>query len=117
MVRLANSLTLDDNAPLDGTLQRMASDAAAGRVPPFAASPVDAALLGQDGDWGGLVGGVAGGPTVLGGCRRDGIDLSVDGEVVVQVLDFHLPRSRGHLIGHGCLVTGNLEDKRKWTSR
>lgn len=91
----------------------MARDAAVSQVSPFAPSPVDAALLGQEGDRGGLVGGVAGGPAaVLGGCRRDGIDLSVDGEVFVQVLDFHLP-PRGHLIGHGCLVTGNLEERRK----
>lgn len=91
----------------------MAGDAAAGQVSPFASSPVDAALLGQEGDRGGLVGGVAGGPAVLGGCRSDGIDLSVDVEVFVEVLDFHLAPSRGHLIGHGCLVTGNLEDRRK----
>lgn len=95
----------------------MASDAAVGRVPPFAPSPVDTALLGQEGNRGGLVGGVAGGPAVLGGRRRDGIDLSVDGEVFVQVLDFHLPPSRGHLVGHGCLVTGNLGDKGTWTNK
>lgn len=98
---------------VNGTLQRVAGDAAVGQGSPFAPSPVDAALLGQEGDRGGLVGGVAGGPAVLGGCRSDGIDLSVDVEVFVEVLDFHLAPSRGHLIGHGCLVTGNLEDRRK----
>lgn len=71
-------------------------------------SPVNAALLGQDRDRGGFIGCLTCGPAVLSGCCSYGIDLSVDGEVFVEVLDFHLPPSCGHLISHDCLVTGNL---------